>query len=96
MATTSEFDRWMLWQCAPRVPNLDPAMWRYDGNLVIVKWTDYDNRESQHGWHVDHIKPLAEGGSDSIFNKRILNVYDNLSHGGRLAHRLARRRTFPY
>ena len=53
---------------------LDPTVWRQDFEGRLMKFDDYGNTSSLHGWQYDHITPKCIGGSDEIFNLRPRNL----------------------
>ena len=44
-----------------------------------MKRNEYGNRDSDHGWEIDHITPLAQGGSNHLSNLRPLNWKSNVA-----------------
>ena len=61
------------WNCATIIPNFDQNVWRWDKFGIPIKWSDYGNRKSDHGWELDHIVPLAKGGCDEVHNLQALH-----------------------
>ena len=43
----------------------------------VIQKGAYGQFNSKYGWDIDHIKPLAEGGSDTDDNKQIVHVKTN-------------------
>ena len=43
--------------------------------------SEYGNRQSQYGWEVDHIKPVAAGGTSEMANLQPLHWENNCSKG---------------
>ena len=53
-----------------------------------MKYSDHGDRNSDHGWEIDHIKPASDGGSDDLINLRPLQWENNATRqSGRLVHR---------
>lgn len=57
-----------VWEKGAPIQNYDPALWRRDKCGHAIKRTEYGNTQSQYGWEVDHMKPVAKGGSDDLNN----------------------------
>jgi 5-methylcytosine-specific restriction endonuclease McrA len=47
----------------------------------VMKSSDYGNTNSQYGWEVDHIKPVAKGGTDDLSNLQPLQWDNNRKKG---------------
>lgn len=69
-----------LWgKCKP-VKNKIPNLYRQDvyGNTL---YKPSYGKNTEMGFHVDHIKPKSKGGSDHIINKQLLQYRVNIQKG---------------
>jgi 5-methylcytosine-specific restriction endonuclease McrA len=48
---------------------------------AVMKRSDYGNTSSEHGWEVDHVKPIAKGGTDALSNLQPLQWENNRRKG---------------
>jgi 5-methylcytosine-specific restriction endonuclease McrA len=69
------------WSRCRNIPNFDPNVWRWDSYGQPIKWTDHGNRQSLHGWEIDHIVPRAKGGADEHHNLQALHWRNNVVKG---------------
>lgn len=78
-----------LWGSAIRVNDYDGSLYRKDVCGAWIRWDKYgrigaDEPHTSLGWGMDHIIPLAEGGSAHPSNLRALQWYNNqMISGGR-------------
>lgn len=70
-----------VWEKGKRAPNYDPAVIRLDRCGAWIKWQDYGNRNSDHGWEIHHTIPEAKGGTDAIQNLEPLHWRNNAATG---------------
>ncbi|WP_421725470.1 HNH endonuclease signature motif containing protein [Bauldia sp.] len=68
-----------VWTKGREIAGYDPAIWRHDAYGSVIRFTDYGNRQSDFGWEVDHIVPVAAKGSDDLTNLRPLHWRNNVA-----------------
>ncbi|MBN8982099.1 MAG: HNH endonuclease [Rhizobiales bacterium] len=73
-----------VWAKGNLIPGYDPAIWRRDAFGHAIRFSDYGDRQSDHGWEIDHIVATALGGADDISNLRPLHHTNNSTLGGLL------------
>lgn len=88
--TTRGGDKWSegikraVWQKGTIIPNYSPDQWRWDKCGFVMKWSEHGNRQSEHGWEIDHINPVSNNGSDELNNLQPLNWRNNADKGDNL------------
>ncbi|MBI5446170.1 MAG: HNH endonuclease [Deltaproteobacteria bacterium] len=70
-----------VWFRTPGVLANDPAEYRHDVFGNLIRYDDYCNSESEHGWEIDHVQPVVEGGTDELANLQALHWRANRQKG---------------
>ncbi|MEZ4800141.1 MAG: HNH endonuclease signature motif containing protein [Flavobacteriales bacterium] len=80
----SEEIKLIVWQKGSVIQNYPPNQWRRDRCGNAMKWEDYGNRNSNYGWEIDHINPVANNGGDSLDNLQPLYWANNADKSDKL------------
>jgi len=73
-----------VWQKAYPIINYDPNKLRRDKCGRIIQFSKFGDRDSIHGWEIDHVVPIAKGGNDNLENLQPLHWQTNGHKGDRL------------
>lgn len=80
----TDFEKLAVWQKGKQSANQPSNLVRIDQCGDIMLWSEYGKRESDHGWEIDHINPVSNGGGDALSNLQPLNWKNNASKGDKL------------
>ena len=70
-----------VWKKGLPIEGYDAAVWRRDICGTVMKYSEHGNTSSEHGWEIDHIKPTALGGKDTLDNLQPLQWENNRAKG---------------
>lgn len=59
---------WKVWSKGEIFAGNDPVFWRKDACGAWIFRGHHGRRDSEYGWVIDRIKPLAKGETDTISN----------------------------
>ena len=79
MSMMSDLNKIAVWNKGTTIPNYDAVKWRKDSDGNVISFTEHGNRDSNYGWEIDHIVPVAEGGGDLLANLRPLHWTANVA-----------------
>ena len=79
-----------VWEMAKIVAGNDSSMFRVDACGTWIQFGKHGDRDSEYGWEVDHIKPVALNGSDELYNLQPLHWKNNVAKGDSSTLRCAR------
>ncbi len=80
-----------IWDKGTIIPHCDPTEWRWDACGATIGFAAYGTT-SRYGWAIDHIYPVARGGSDALKNLRPLHWLNNAAKGHRYPWRASKGR----
>ena len=63
------------------IPGHDPTEWRRDVCGAVIRRSAHGDTKSKHGWEIDHIEPVAFGGTDELANLQPLQWENNRAKG---------------
>ena len=66
-----------VWRKGRIIPGYNAAVWRRDQCGAAIKYDEYGNRNSKHGWEIHHVIPDSDGGSERIENLMPLQWENN-------------------
>lgn len=81
----SDADKLAVWQKASPASGFDPSIMRMDSCGALIAWSEYGKTvENGNGWEIDHINPVARGGTDIISNLQALQWQNNREKGDKI------------
>lgn len=87
----SEAQKLSVWRRGKRVNGKSTLTWREDKCGKLIKWSEHGNRNSRYGWEIDHIKAVANGGTDLLSNLQPLHWKNNLDKANKRYWRCPRK-----
>jgi len=71
-----------VWERAAVDSVHDSRLYRKDACGSWIQFCQHGNLEDQYGWGIEHIVPVAKGGTDDLSNLRPLNWKNHRGMGG--------------
>jgi hypothetical protein len=70
---------WSIWKKGKIVPGYNPDRYRKDACDAWIEWPKHGKEgvKTSFSWEVDHITPVASGGTDDLSNLRPLQWLNN-------------------
>jgi hypothetical protein len=76
-----------VWDRGQAVEKFNPQKWRKDACGAWISRDQHGNTNSDFGWEIDHIRPVANGGTDELSNLLPLQWKNAANKSvGKLAH----------
>jgi hypothetical protein len=70
-----------VWRKGRVIDGYDAAIWRHDAAGSVMKYDQFGDTDAKYGWEIDHIKPVASGGTDDLSNLQPLYWKNNRRKG---------------
>jgi hypothetical protein len=75
-----------VWQKGRAVLGYDSRRYRKDACNTWMDRLEYGNAAAEHGWEIDHIRPVAKSGDDELSNLQPLQWANNRHKGDAWPH----------
>lgn len=73
-----------VWQKGSTITGFPSEKYRADKCSHAMEYSEHGNRQSQYGWEIDHINPVANGGGDELWNLQPLFWGNNADKSDKL------------
>lgn len=75
-----------VWSKGRTIPGYDSNLYRKDSCGAWMTKSQYGNVNSEYGWEIDHIKPVAKFGTDDLDNLQPLQWKNNRGKSDNYPH----------
>ncbi len=72
-----------VWDKGAKIRNKNPAVYRRDSKRNEIRYASY-GADTDLGWQIDHVIPLAKNGPDTLKNKQPLQTAANRKKSDKL------------